>query len=166
MIHKSVVEVVPVLRDELTFAKVIRVFKSKVIRVYKSKVIRVYKSKVIRVYKSKVIRVYKSKGIRVYKSKVIRVYKSKVIRVYKSTAKDEFPNYILYQPILLLPSISRILRKVVHRRTYDFVQGNNPLNNDQHGFREKHSTINAMTTLTSDVINLLEKRLSPQCFFI
>ena len=61
--------------------------------------------------------------------------------------------------------ISRILRKVVHRRTYDFVQGNNTLNNDQHGFREKHSTINAITTLTSDVINLLERRLSPQCFF-
>ena len=109
-------------------------------------------------------RVNKSKVIRVYKSEIIRVYKSKVIRVYKSKAKDEFHNDILYQPILLLPSISRILRKVVHRRTYDFVQGNNTLNNDQHGFREKHSTINAITTLTRDVINLLEKILSPQCF--
>ena len=82
----------------------------------------------------------------------------KVIPVYKLKAEYEFVNY---RPIPLLPSIKNILGTVVHRRTYDFNKKKNIWNNNKYGFREKHSTINAMTALTSDVINALERKLSP-----
>ena len=59
----------------------------------------------------------------------------KIIPVHKSNAKDDF------SPISLLPSISKILGKVVYKRTFHFIQTNKILNNNQYGFREKHSTI-------------------------
>ena len=52
----------------------------------------------------------------------------------------------------MLSSISKILEIVVNKRTYRFVL--TTLN--QYGFLEKHSKINAITALTSDVINALE----------
>ena len=51
-----------------------------------------------------------------------------IIQFNKSKATDEFSNYI---PISLSPSISKKLGKVVSRRTYDFIQKNNILNNNQ-----------------------------------
>ena len=69
-----------------------------------------------------------------------------IIRVYKSKAKNEFSNY---RPTSLLPTISKILEKVVHSRTYDFLQTNNIFNENQYGF------------LIIDVVNALEKIFSP-----
>ena len=80
---------------------------------------------------------------------------AKIIPVHKSNAKDDISNY---KPILLLPSISKILGKVVYKRTFHFIQTNTILNSNQYGFREKHSTINAITALTSDVIQALENK--------
>ena len=42
---------------------------------------------------------------------------AKIVPVYKSKAKNEFCNY---RPISLLPSISKILGRVVYKRTYAF----------------------------------------------
>ena len=80
---------------------------------------------------------------------------AKIIPVHKSNAKDDISNY---KPILLLPSISKILGKVVYKRTFHFIQTNTILNSNQYDFREKHSTINAITALTSDVIQALENK--------
>ena len=63
---------------------------------------------------------------------------AKIIPVHKSNAKDEISNY---RPISSLPSISKILGKVVYKRIFHFIQTNKILNNNQYGFREKHSTI-------------------------
>ena len=76
---------------------------------------------------------------------------AKIIPVHKSKAKDDISNY---RPISLLPSISKILGKVIYKRTFHFIQSNNILNNNQYSFREKHSTINAITALTGDVITV------------
>ena len=77
--------------------------------------------------------------------------------------KDDISNY---RPISLLPSVSKILGKIVHKRTFHFLQSNKILNNNQHGFREKHSTINAITALTSDVIKALENKDSVLSVFL
>ncbi len=42
---------------------------------------------------------------------------AKVIPIYKAKSKDNFSNY---RPISLLPTISKILEKVVHKRLYHF----------------------------------------------
>ena len=44
------------------------------------------------------------------------------------------------------------------KRTFHFIQSNTILINNQYGFREKHSTINAITALTGDVIKALENK--------
>ena len=88
---------------------------------------------------------------------------AKIIPVHKSNAKDDISNY---RPISLLPSISKILGIVVYKRTLHFIQTNKILNNNQYGFREKHSTINAITALTSDVIKALEKKNSVLSVFL
>ena len=88
---------------------------------------------------------------------------AKIIPVHKSNAKDDISNY---RPISLLPSISKILGNVVYKRTFHFIQSNKILNNNQYGFREKHSTINAITALTGDVIKALENKDSVLSVFL
>ena len=98
---------------------------------------------------------------------IIPVHKSNakddIIPVHKSNAKDDISNY---RPISLLPSISKILGKVIYKRTFHFIQSNKILNNNQYGFREKHSTINAITALTGDVIKALENKDSVLSVFL
>ena len=88
---------------------------------------------------------------------------AKIIPVHKSNAKDDISNY---RPISLLPSISKILGKVVYKRTFHFIETNKILNNNQHGFREQHSTINAITALTGDALKALENKHSVLSVFL
>ena len=67
-----------------------------------------------------------------------------------------------YKPISLLPTISKILEKAVHSRTYEFLQKNNTFNENQCGFRAKHST--TATSLIIDVVNALEKKIQSSGF--
>ena len=66
----------------------------------------------------------------------------------------------------MLPSISKILGKVVYKRTFHFIQTNKILNNNQYGFRDKYLTINAITALTSGVIKALENKDSVLSVFL
>ena len=79
---------------------------------------------------------------------------AKVIPVYKSKDKTSFNNY---RPISLLPSLSKILEKVVHKRLYNFLEINKLFYPSQYGFRPKHSTINAVTEFTYDTLLSFEK---------
>ena len=56
---------------------------------------------------------------------------AKIIPVHKSNTKDDNSNY---RPISLLPSISKILGKVVYKRTFHFIQTNTILSNNQYVF--------------------------------
>ena len=87
---------------------------------------------------------------------------STIVPVHKSRAKDDISNY---RPISVLPSISKILEKVVNKRIFDFNQTHKILNNNQYGFREKHSTLNAITSFTSDVINSLGNKKTRSLVF-
>ena len=75
---------------------------------------------------------------------------AKVIPIFKSKNKELFTNY---RPISLLPVISKILEKAVHCRLYSFLTRYNILNDSQYGFRHKHSTINAITEFTNDIMS-------------
>ena len=78
-----------------------------------------------------------------------------ILPVHKSNAKDDISNDT---PISLLPAIYKILGKVVYQRTFHFIQTNKILNDNQYGFRDKHSTINAITALTTDVMKALARK--------
>jgi hypothetical protein len=78
---------------------------------------------------------------------------SKVIPIYKSKSHDEFTNY---RPISLLPTLSKILEKVIHKRLYTFLNSANILNDKQFGFRKQHCTTDAVTKLINDIGKYLD----------
>lgn len=54
--------------------------------------------------------------------------------------------------INLLPNISKVLEVIVNKRTITFCNSNNIIPENQFGFQYKHSTINAINKLTSDIM--------------
>ncbi len=82
---------------------------------------------------------------------------AKVIPIYKTKDKTDMGNY---RPISLLPTISKILEKVVHNRLYKFLSINDILFENQFGFRPGHSTSDAICKFTSDIMTSLENKRS------
>ena len=58
-----------------------------------------------------------------------------VISLHKSKDKAQTNNY---RPISLLPTISKVLEKLIYKRTYRFLQNANQIFKSQYGFRSKH----------------------------
>ena len=61
-----------------------------------------------------------------------------------------------YRPISILPTMSKILEKVVHSQFYDFLNSNNLLSSEQFGFRPKLSTTSALTSFVDEVLLHME----------
>ena len=80
---------------------------------------------------------------------------AKVIPIYK---KDDPSLVNNYRPISLLPSISKILEKLVYKRLDSFLSLNNILISSQFGFRKKFSTDFAITKLLDNVIQSLSNK--------
>jgi len=79
---------------------------------------------------------------------------AKVIPIFKSKVKSIMSNY---RPISLLPSLSKVLEKIVHHRLYKYCNMHDILYNNQYGFRPKHSTINAVTNFVAHILRSIEK---------
>ena len=89
-------------------------------------------------------------------SKFISMFKqAKIIPVFK---KGNPKNVLNYRPISLLPSLSKILEKVVYNRLHSFININDNLSHQQFGFRRKHSTNQATTLLISNIVDAFEKK--------
>ena len=74
---------------------------------------------------------------------------AEVVPLYKGKSRLEPSNY---RPISLLPTISKILEKIMYRRTYNFLNDNNQLYHSQYGFRAKHSCEHAIADLVGHVL--------------
>ena len=73
---------------------------------------------------------------------------AKVIPVFKSGNKSDLDNY---RPISVLPILSKLLEKFVHKQLIDLLEKNCMLFNFQFGFRPKRSTELAVTLLTDHI---------------
>ena len=62
---------------------------------------------------------------------------AKVLPIFKSGETDVIKNY---RPISLLPSFSKILEKLIHKRLYDYLSKHDILFPSQYGFRKGYST--------------------------
>ena len=82
--------------------------------------------------------------------------KADVVPLHKGKDRTETNNY---RPISLLLTLSKLLEKIVYKRTYTFLEANDLLYNSQYGFRSKHSCDNAVQELTSSILKNNENKL-------
>jgi len=69
--------------------------------------------------------------------------------IFKNNDRHLLANY---RPISLLPVVSKILEKIVHKRLYSFLTRNNLINPSQYGFRPNCSTTHAVLEFLSNII--------------
>ena len=89
---------------------------------------------------------------------------AKIIPFYKKGSADQLNNY---RPIglLLLPSLSKIFERLLHKRMLSFLNCNNVLVPIQHGFRHKRCTIHPIfDSITSCHDNIQNKDISALLF--
>ena len=72
-----------------------------------------------------------------------------VVPLYKSKSEYECTNY---RPISLLLTISKLLEKLMYKRTYYFLGQTDQLYQSQYGFRKSHSCETAIMELASSII--------------
>jgi hypothetical protein len=73
---------------------------------------------------------------------------AKVVPIHKSGKREMAGNY---RPISLLPIVSKLMEKVVHRQLITFLEKNNLLTNTQFGYRTSRSTELATTLLLDSI---------------
>ena len=76
-----------------------------------------------------------------------KVVKLKLL--YKKGTKTD-PNK--FRPISVLPMVSRIIEKVIHDQTMNYLMENNLLYRYQSGFRKYHSTETSLAYLTDKIL--------------
>ena len=86
-----------------------------------------------------------------------------VVPLYKSKTKQVKTNY---RPISLLPTLSKLLEKVVYSHTYQFMEKTSKFYDSQYGFRSKHSCENAIQNLLGDVIKGEDQGLVTTAVFL
>lgn len=79
---------------------------------------------------------------------------SKVAALFKSGERTNATNY---RPISILPTLSKILEKVVHFQFYQYLKLHNVLSNKQFGFRPKLSTTSALSSFSDEVLLNMEQ---------
>ena len=72
-----------------------------------------------------------------------------VVPLYKSKEHYLTNNY---RPISSLITVSKLLEKVMYKRTYNFLTSSNQLYAGQYGFRKQHSCENAICELVSKIV--------------
>jgi hypothetical protein len=87
----------------------------------------------------------------------------KISPIYKKDDKHNFNNY---RPISILPSMSKVFEKIMHRQIYEYFELNSLLYVSQHGFRSHHSTELAALELTDQILMEMDKGNIPITVFI
>ena len=88
---------------------------------------------------------------------------AEVVPLYKGKEKDLSANY---RPISLLVTISKILEKIVYKRTYNFLDTSGQLYSSQYGFRSKHSCENAISELIGQIVKGHERQEHTAAIFL
>ena len=81
---------------------------------------------------------------------------AKLKPLYKKGSKNDPQNY---RPISILPILSKIIERVVHDQTNNFLGNNNILYKFQSGFRGKHSTNECLSYLNDKILKGFDEGL-------
>ena len=74
----------------------------------------------------------------------------KITPIFKKGDAELFENY---RPISTLPIFSKIFERIIYDRLYSFFSSQNLLNQQQFGFRKKHSTSHALNFSVNHIEN-------------
>ena len=88
---------------------------------------------------------------------------SKVTPVFKSGKLNELNNH---RPISILPSIGKIIEKVVSDQLYDYFESNNLINENQFGFRRGRSAEVALSGFINGVLMATENKYYAVSLFL
>lgn len=80
---------------------------------------------------------------------------AKITPIHKTGNKQDPGNY---RPISVLPAVSKIFEKVIHRRLDNFLTTNQILTKKQYGFRAKANTLAATVDLTTHIKHKIDQR--------
>ena len=83
---------------------------------------------------------------------------AKIVPIHKKEEKDILNNY---RPISLLPSVSKVIERVMFNQIYAFFQTNKLFYYSQYGFREKHSTDLAALEMVDRLAMEIDKGETP-----
>ena len=89
--------------------------------------------------------------------------RSKIIPIHKSGDKTSPNNY---RPISILPSVSKVLEKLVQVQLAEYLKSNSILSEAQSGFRKYHSTMSALVKVTDDWLTSMDHGLYTGAVFI
>ena len=86
-----------------------------------------------------------------------------IFPLFKSKERNLPTNY---QPISLLLTISKLLEKIIYKRTYSFLSSTNQLYHSQYSFRNNHSCKNAVSELIGHILKTKELNESTACVLL
>ena len=89
--------------------------------------------------------------------------KAMVIALHKKGDKYKLTNY---RPISLLSNLGKIFEKIVHKQIYEYMHVNDKFYQRQFGFRTKHSTGHALSSMIEFIKNKLDKKIFVGGIFI
>ena len=88
---------------------------------------------------------------------------SKIIPQYKKGDHSLLTNY---RPISLLPTISKVFKRIIYDQMYEYLNENNLLAEEQFGFRKYHSTEYSAISLVDHMSNEMEHGKTPGALYI
>ena len=71
-----------------------------------------------------------------------------------------------YRGISILPPVAKLFEKLIHKQILEYLNNNNIISDDQHGFRANHSCESALHEILSEINKIKSKRLIGLLLFI
>ena len=75
-----------------------------------------------------------------------------MLKLQLFSSRETVKNATNYRPISILPTLSKIIERVVHSQLYEYLISNILLSNNQFGFRSKRSTATALSGFADEVL--------------
>ena len=79
---------------------------------------------------------------------------AKIVPIYKGGSKQVPKNY---RPIALTSHIAKAMEKIVRKAIVSYLEGNNILNPNQHGFHGGHSTLSQLLSHAEEITHRMEE---------
>ena len=89
--------------------------------------------------------------------------KAEIIPLFKGKEWDQVINY---RPISLLITMLKVLKKIIYKRLYKFINKHDILYQSQYGFRNKHSCEQAILELTDRILHARDDSLHAVALFL